>query len=175
MREYNIKPIETLYKGVLFRSRTEARWAVFFDEMSIKWVYEYEGYDLGNNLGFYLPDFFLPLFDNIYGCFAEVKGEKFSSKEIKKCDQLCKLTKKHIIMLDGIPSIKAYNYFEYDEINGVVVERTCLVKGDVAYKENRLFVSPGYENEDLSIPDRYICCVGDIYIDAVSVAQSYRF
>ena len=40
-----IKPIETVYKGDRFRSRLEARWAVFFDAARIKWEYEPEGYD----------------------------------------------------------------------------------------------------------------------------------
>lgn len=51
-----IKPITTHYKGYKFRSRLEARWAVFFDALKFKWVYESEGYDLGI-LGWYLPDF----------------------------------------------------------------------------------------------------------------------
>jgi hypothetical protein len=40
------KPIETLYRGYRFRSRLEARWAVFFDRARIPWRYEPEGYDL---------------------------------------------------------------------------------------------------------------------------------
>lgn len=53
-----IKPIETYYKGYRFRSRAEARWAVFFDACNVEWEYEPEGYDLGDGLG-YLPDFLL--------------------------------------------------------------------------------------------------------------------
>ena len=34
-----MKPIETEYKGYRFRSRLEARWAVFFDALNIKWEY----------------------------------------------------------------------------------------------------------------------------------------
>ena len=41
-----IKAIETKYKGYRFRSRLEARWAVFFDTMGIEWIYEPEGFDL---------------------------------------------------------------------------------------------------------------------------------
>ncbi len=61
--------IETIYKGYRFRSRLEARWAVFFDSLGIPWIYEPEGIDLGNGLR-YLPDFYLP------DCkqFFEVKG-----------------------------------------------------------------------------------------------------
>lgn len=41
-----IKAIETQYKGYRFRSRLEARWAVFFDVLGIQWEYEPEGFDL---------------------------------------------------------------------------------------------------------------------------------
>lgn len=54
-----LKAIETAYKGYRFRSRLEARWAVFFDAVGIKWEYEAEGYDL-EDAGWYLPDFWLP-------------------------------------------------------------------------------------------------------------------
>lgn len=54
-----IKPIETLYKGYRFRSRLEARWAVFFDAMKIRYEYEPEGYILSDG-SCYLPDFWLP-------------------------------------------------------------------------------------------------------------------
>ena len=41
-----IKPIETVYNGYRFRSRLEARWAVFFDEAEIPYEYEPEGFDV---------------------------------------------------------------------------------------------------------------------------------
>lgn len=39
-----IKPIETYYNGYRFRSRLEARWAVFFDALGVRYEYEPEGY-----------------------------------------------------------------------------------------------------------------------------------
>jgi hypothetical protein len=54
----DITPIETVYKGFRFRSRLEARWAVFFDAMGLKYEYELEGYRLPSGVG-YLPDFVL--------------------------------------------------------------------------------------------------------------------
>jgi ribosomal protein S27AE len=51
----SLKPIDTPYKGHLFRSRLEARWAVFFDALELEWEYESEGYDLDGI--WYLPDF----------------------------------------------------------------------------------------------------------------------
>ena len=53
-----LKAIDTEYNGYLFRSRLEARWAVFFDALGIKYEYEKEGYD--TPAGYYLPDFWLP-------------------------------------------------------------------------------------------------------------------
>lgn len=51
-----IKPIETIYNGYRFRSRLEARWAVFFDALGVDYEYEPEGFNLPNG-GRYLPDF----------------------------------------------------------------------------------------------------------------------
>lgn len=69
------KPLETAYAGTRFRSRLEARWAVFFDYLSIEWQYEPNGYVVGprDDRQPYLPDFFLP---NVVrgGTWAEVKG-----------------------------------------------------------------------------------------------------
>ena len=52
-----LKPIETVYKGYHFRSRLEARWAVYFDRVGALWNYELEGFNL-NGL-YYLPDFYV--------------------------------------------------------------------------------------------------------------------
>ncbi len=51
-----IKAIETEYKGYRFRSRLEARWAVFFDELGLRYEYEPEGFELSDGT-WYLPDF----------------------------------------------------------------------------------------------------------------------
>jgi len=60
-----IKPIETVYNGYRFRSRLEARWAVFFDALGVKYQYEPEGLDLGT-FGWYLPDFYVPHLDTYF-------------------------------------------------------------------------------------------------------------
>lgn len=52
----SIQAIETVYKGYHFRSRLEARWAVFFDTLGIEWEYEKEGYDLRGKLCGYQRD-----------------------------------------------------------------------------------------------------------------------
>lgn len=72
----NIKAIQTEYNGRLFRSRLEARWAVIFDYLGIKYEYEEQGYDVGYGIR-YLPDFIL--YGGVYRCpkqlYVEVKGE----------------------------------------------------------------------------------------------------
>lgn len=64
-----IKAIETSYKGYRFRSRLEARWAVFFDNLDINWEYELEGFEFDGIR--YLPDFYLP----DLGIWCEIKGK----------------------------------------------------------------------------------------------------
>lgn len=41
----NIKSKETYYDGYRFRSRLEARWAVFFNNIGLEYEYEVEGFD----------------------------------------------------------------------------------------------------------------------------------
>ena len=76
-----IKAIPTKYSGITFRSRLEARWAVFFDALGIEWEYEAEGYEIeyGNGNVYYLPDFRLKNVqferDNtLHDVHVEVKG-----------------------------------------------------------------------------------------------------
>jgi hypothetical protein len=51
-----IRAIETEYAGYRFRSRLEARWAVFFTLAGYRWEYEPEGFELPGGMR-YLPDF----------------------------------------------------------------------------------------------------------------------
>jgi len=55
-----LKPIPTEYKGCLFRSLLEARWAVFLDDLAIEWRYEHQGFELSPFGEWYRPDFYLP-------------------------------------------------------------------------------------------------------------------
>ncbi len=55
-----LRAIPTRYAGHEFRSRLEARWAVFFDALAMEWRYEPEGFMLAPFGEWYLPDFFLP-------------------------------------------------------------------------------------------------------------------
>jgi hypothetical protein len=96
----DIKPIETVYKGYKFRSRLEARWAVFFDAMGIEWEYEPEGFELSDGTR-YLPDFYLKNVE--YGIYAEVKPD---DGDFTKSYRFCFDSGESIWLLEGIPSLK---------------------------------------------------------------------
>lgn len=94
-----IKAIETSYKGYRFRSRLEARWAVFFDTLEIKWEYEREGYELPS--GRYLPDFFLHWSNEVsprlaqfreVGYWVEIKGVDPTTQELALLGELSRAT-----------------------------------------------------------------------------------
>ena len=55
--EYNIAAKPTIYKGFRFRSRLEARWAVFFDQIGVRW--EYEPASIQTDAGQVTPDFII--------------------------------------------------------------------------------------------------------------------
>jgi hypothetical protein len=91
-----MRAIETHWNGYRFRSRLEARWAVFFSALSIPFEYEKEGYDLGA-AGWYLPDFWLPQQD----CWVEIKGQGPSQEEQEKSAALAEHTDKRVFLFFG--------------------------------------------------------------------------
>lgn len=96
----HIKAITTYYNGYKFRSRLEARWAVFFDAANIRYEYEPEGFKMQSGLC-YLPDFYLPE-ENMY---VEVKPQRKDSW--KDIDRVCKFVGNGIntlLLLSNIPS-----------------------------------------------------------------------
>lgn len=120
MGKYRIPPKETRYKGEVFRSRTEARWAIFFDLMGILWDYEPGCYDSGSYL--YKPDFWLDTLQ----CFAEVKPDlkHFTKDNLEQCTLLSKSTQKAVLVLDGLPDKKGYNVITP---NGVYHQRYAVI------------------------------------------------
>lgn len=103
----NIKAIETVYKGYRFRSRLEARWAVFFDALGVEWEYEKQGFDLGAGR-YYLPDFWLPKL----GAWAEVKPKHLyasswqvyspdDSRVVELCEALAEQSQSAVLLLTG--------------------------------------------------------------------------
>ncbi len=87
-----ITALPTTYRGTTFRSRLEARWAVFFDTLGIRWEYEPEGFALPS--GNYLPDFRLPGLD----MFVEVKPARVDDL---RHGELVDATGMHLAILCG--------------------------------------------------------------------------
>ena len=100
-----IKAIETVYKGYRFRSRLEARWAVFFEALGVKWEYEKEGFDLGDDTK-YLPDFWLPE----QKVWVEVKGEQ-KDGDTKKAWALSEQSGFPSVVVWGLPDELSEMYF----------------------------------------------------------------
>lgn len=90
-----VKALETRYAGCRFRSRLEARWAVFFDEMHIQWEYEPQGFLVDGTP--YLPDFWLP-HQNVY---YEVKPRALLSDYRQRLELLAQLGKRRVVLAAG--------------------------------------------------------------------------
>lgn len=171
-----IKPIETVYKGYRFRSRLEARWAVYFDAIGIDWEYEKEGYDLGDGF-YYLPDFWLPQV-NMWG---EVKPIDFSSTEIEKVERLVRGTGKACLLLVGLPDTKTYDAVEsiyppcddilppYDLIR---INYLLTMYHNYPVDEGRFYCMPG---ECLDTVDDFYLNGFDDIPPAVDAAKQARF
>lgn len=107
-----MKVIETKYKGIIFRSRTEARWAVFMDEIGVRYDYEPEAYELEKGI-VYLPDFWIPSIET----YLEIKPDKPNSFEEKKAFLLARKRTKRVIVFVGNPVLPSndihsgYMYF----------------------------------------------------------------
>lgn len=139
-----MKAIETEYKGYKFRSRLEARWAVFFDACGVKWEYEPEGFDLGDGV-YYLPDFLLHNVHDRNGkgapfdLYVEVKGQMTAedAKKIRKfyeagCSQsgYIELSKNAILVVGNIPNLDDMFDTSYDEQYGVYFYNFATIDGD---------------------------------------------
>lgn len=93
-----IKAIETQYKGHRFRSRLEARWAVFFDTMRIEWRYEPEGFEMSDGTR-YLPDFYLPRFD----IYVEIKPPVITFQDACKMGRFAYESGKDLLLISDCP------------------------------------------------------------------------
>ncbi len=109
--ETPMRIIETFFDGYRFRSRLEARWAVFFNTLGVKYEYEKEGYDLDGV--WYLPDFWLPELD----FFVEIKGKEPTKEEERKRLLLATQSGKDVHI--------CYNGIGFPNKNGTLIT-TCV-------------------------------------------------
>jgi hypothetical protein len=94
-----LRAIETRYNGYRFRSRLEARWAVFFDSLVIEYRYETEGFRLPSGT-LYLCDFEVPE----WAAWIEIKPESTDvSAAQAKLRQLSDATGRAALLVAGSP------------------------------------------------------------------------
>lgn len=97
-----IQAIPTEHNGTKYRSRTEARWAVFFEDQRIPFAYEQEGYQ--TYAGWYVPDFRLTAASEL--TFFEVKPHEPSQHEIGLAAALARGAKATVFIALGGPSAR---------------------------------------------------------------------
>lgn len=175
-----ITAIETRYKGYRFRSRLEARWAVFFDALDISWEYEKEGYNLGNGL-YYLPDFWLPEFHT----WVEIKGCSPTKEELHKAGLLFDNDSWHpVVIFSGPPSVNVEGYGWWANECGPTCDyvclRVCSQCGQIDWSWNDHKYSVCIEENDTFINIRKCECIkptDDIerLNEACKAAKSARF
>lgn len=90
-----IKAIETRYRGYRFRSRLEARWAVFFDYLGLTWEYEKQGFSINGQA--YLPDFWI----KNWNAWVEIKPQDGTQQGHYLCLGLSKEYK--VVLARGNP------------------------------------------------------------------------
>ena len=100
-RVYKLDPIPTIYNGVRYRSRLEARWALFFDAIGLRAQYELDGWEIRPGVA-YLADFWLPQIK----MFFEVKPTDPEWEEIQKCSGLTQVAECDMLLAVGAPEAR---------------------------------------------------------------------
>lgn len=148
-------PIQTKWNGFLFRSRLEARWAVFFSHLDIRFFYEPQGFKLKSG-ELYLPDFFLP----DVRMFAEVKCGSPTEQEFVKAQLLQEGSGSSVLFLDGPPDFRQYRAVVMDGGAYTLAPFTLDIDfhGRRHYNKGRLFSDSG-QCEQLDFTARYSTAV----------------
>ncbi len=108
-RSVGLKNVDTIFDGYKFRSRLEARWAVFFKTLGIKYEYEKEGFELP--CGWYLPDFWLPNEKT----WVEIKPVGTSDESLEAF-WLAEHTSQNVLLVTGNPWPDEYNVQIYSHV-----------------------------------------------------------
>jgi len=167
-----IPSIPTAFDGWIFRSRLEARWAVFFKELGIEFQYEPEGFALpGTN---YLPDFYLPQVRQ----FAECKPITLTVEEKQKTLLLSDATNCPVLMLVGPPDFRIYDAVHPMRFEDGTLDRfECDYLLDIDWHDRkffgqgRLYGCTGWERGVKLSPLAFT----EQYAAAVVLARTFRF
>jgi hypothetical protein len=204
MRNRNeIGAIETVFDGYRFRSRLEARWAVFFKTAGIRYIYEPERFRLSTD-ELYLPDFYLPdvnmrTTEDMGGIYVEVKPPplNFNTEEGRRLvvllAELSDVTGKSVLLIEGMPAVW-HTFFSAEGDGHYEISITpCGERWDYGmrfarcYKCGRVRVQHGYYQEPYEYGQYCEYCLNQLgekspcnaahssLVAAVYVARSYRF
>ena len=150
-----MEPIETEYKGYRFRSRLEARWAVFLDALNVQYQYEPEGFRFEDGTR-YLPDFWIEKSE----LWLEVKGSAPTADEKSKAEKLHEIGTPVVVGVSephfGRLMVYAYDAKESsggcqwwdsaEELEGVaLLPAPGLGMGIAPYFQSRTFPAPGIQ------------------------------
>jgi hypothetical protein len=116
---YKFGGYKTKYKGVNFRSRLEATWAAFFDELD--WNWEYEPFDLGA----WSPDFLIR--GNWRNALVEVKPiAEIDWDVLEKMSQAAyRLKSNHVLLFCGVsPYSRPYSVGAYVDLG--LISSCCV-------------------------------------------------
>lgn len=160
-----VQSIETHYAGCRFRSRLEARWAVFLDELHIDWEFEPQGFELPS--GRYLPDFRVSTgMEEVPDFWIEIKGPIPDTREITVASEINLYVGPLIILVGDVPRRRgagtAWLFQRDGEGYAWVMTQPETALLSVAYPEES--TRPEYLG---SGPDRYE--------QALTAARSARF
>ena len=148
-----IKAIQTYYKGYRFRSRLEARWAVFFESMQMNFEYEPEGFELLDGTR-YLPDFSL----TDVSMWAEAKPMVANPAERNKANRLVMESGASCLWLIGAPAFRDYPGISLDsgELTHCDYRLDIYENGRRYYDgERRLFSCPYPPLMEFQCSDRF--------------------
>lgn len=96
-----IEPKETLYKRIKFKSRLEARWAVFLDNHFAITEWAYEKPELGMSTGERYTADFTVLANGLFGYVMEIKPELPNLETITKLKEVAGMLKVKFILATG--------------------------------------------------------------------------
>lgn len=159
-----IKSIDTPYDGYLFRSRLEARWAIYFKHMDINYSYEPVTVVLDDGTK-YLPDFYLTDFE----IWVEVKATMLDAFDHERAKRLCLESQKPVLILDGDPTARHYSMMVPDK-DYYDIEITNIIPEE---KDKNTFITGMFLKGNERFKE--IGILGERALNAIQKARSERF
>lgn len=132
-----MRAIQTIYAGDCFKSRLEARWAMFFRCLGIEYIYEKESFGLLS--GWYVPDFWLCK-ERIW---IEVKPRFSDRLDTMRYVELARSTGNPLVCLMGKPEKGKYDVLVFTPSGRGQLDRGILAES-VRREGGLVLVKGGY-------------------------------